>query len=130
MPHTLGKRGKKIYPGDIRHGTRWASEKERALAGWALRTLENERLRVILVPAPRKSFSSHKIRRVESHNPAWYRKFGKDYWRSRRSFQLKRLRVEGALERVRDVGIVRRNGYEVRILEFLQDWMKEEASPR
>lgn len=34
--------------------------------------LQSHRLRIVLVPAPEKNFSSHKIRVVEERNPDWY----------------------------------------------------------
>jgi len=119
MPYLVGRKTKKLLPGDPYFGTRWATEEEKALAAWALETLELERNRIILVPAPRQSFSGHKIRVQESQNPKWYREFGAAYWRSKRSFQLRRQRVERALRRVCVTGIVRRNGYEVPILKKL-----------
>lgn len=124
MPH---KRHGKLIPGDLRHGTRWATEAEIKLAQWALITLDNERNKITLVPAPAPHFMGHKIRVVESTNPEWYREFGASYWRGPRSYQLKRHRVENALKRVRDKKVVRRNGYEVAILEFLREW-REAAS--
>jgi len=92
------------------------------MADRALHLLETERLRIALVPAPKPNFGSHKIRVIESENPEWYRRFSKPYWRGPRSFQLRRSRVEKALKRVCKVRIVRRNGYEVRILGFLEGW--------
>lgn len=50
-----------------------ATADERALARLGLASLEQHALRIALVPAPRPSFPSHKIRVIESHNPAWYR---------------------------------------------------------
>jgi len=110
-----------IVPGDIRHGTRWATKKEVDVASKALSSLEQERLRVVLVPAPYRSFDGHCIRVAESRNPKWYRKFGKRYWRGKRLFYFKRSRVENALRRVCEVKIVRRNAYEVEILSFLKE---------
>jgi hypothetical protein len=120
MPHTLG-RGKKVYPGDVRHGTRWATAEERSWAGLALDDLETNRNSIALMPAPHKNFEGHKVRVQQSANPAWYVRFGRSFWRSIRSFQLKRWRVEKALKRVAVVGIVRRNGYEVRLLPLLKE---------
>jgi hypothetical protein len=117
MPYRHG--GTKIYPGDPQHGTRWATEEEKEMAGRALYDMETERNVIGLVPAPQPKFSGHKIRVQEQANPEWYRRFRLSYWRSRRSFQLKRWRVVKALKRVYEVGIVRRNGYETRLLKFL-----------
>lgn len=119
MPYVFN--GKKI-PGDPRHGTRWATEEERALAGRALMEMRNQFNRIVLVPAPAPHFDGHKIRVQESENPSWYRKFATSYWRSARSFQLKRCRVEKALKRVHADGVVRRNGYERLILPVLKEW--------
>lgn len=117
MPHRKG--GTKIYPGDTRHGTRWATPEEKLFAAHALYELETNHNRIVLVPAPHQNFSGHKIRVQETRNPEWYIQFGLAYWRSKRSFQLKRWRVIKALKRVCVVGIVRRNGYEVKLLKAL-----------
>lgn len=117
MPYKHG--GTKIYPGDTQHGTRWATEEEKEMAARALYELETERNVIGFAPAPHQNFVGHKIRVQEQANPGWYRRFGLSYWRSRRSFQLKRWRVVKALKRVHEVGIVRRNGYETRLLKFL-----------
>ena len=118
MPYRLS-RSKRVVPGDPYHGTRWATEEEKKAAGLALYELETNHNRIILVPAPRQNFSGHKVRVQESKNPEWYIQFGLAYWHSKRSFQLKRARVVRALKRVFVVGIVRRNGYEVKLLKAL-----------
>lgn len=120
MPHKLG-RGKKVYPGDVRHGTRWATAEEREIAARALHELETERNVIGFAPAPRQNFAGHKVRVQESANPSWYRKMGMAYWRGKRIFLLKRWRVEKALRRVSVTGIVRRNGYEVQLLVLLKE---------
>jgi hypothetical protein len=116
MPYT--KDGH-LLPGDPQHGTRWATDDEKAAAAHALHELETQRNRIALVPAPQQNFHSHKIRVQVEQNPKWYRDFGASFWRGKRSFQLKRVRVERALRRVCETGIVRRNGYEVGLLEAL-----------
>lgn len=118
MPYRLF-RGKKLVPGDPRHGTRWATSEERAVAARALEDLETHRNVIVLVPAPDQHFVGQKIRVQESRNPKWYIEFGVPFWRSKRSFQLKRSRVMKALKRVCVVGIVRRNGLEVKLLGAL-----------
>lgn len=118
MPYRL-TRGRKLVPGDPRHGTRWSTSEEKAVAARALEDLEMNRNVIILVPAPDQHFVGQKIRVQESRNPKWYVEFGAPYWRSRRSFQLKRARVMKALRRVSVVGIVRRNGLEVKLLGAL-----------
>jgi len=118
MPHVWNR---KIVPGDPRHGTRWATEKEIGVAKRAIADLDVHHNVIVLVPAPEPCFSSHKIRVQERANPEWYRRLGAAYWRGPRSFQLKRRRVERALQRVVKTGIVRRNGYEVKILSFLTE---------
>jgi len=122
-------RSKVTFPGDPRHGTRWATAGERCMAAWMLDSLERERNSIAYVPAPDPHFTGHKIRVQESQNPSWYREFGRSYWRSKRSFQLKRARVVRALKRVAAVGIVRRNGLEVRLLDFLAIREKVEVEP-
>ena len=92
---------------------------EKRAAGIALHELETQRNRIALVPAPEKNFDGHKIRVQVEANPKWYRRFGGPYWHSKRSFQLKRVRVEKALNRVLKQGIVRRNGYEAKLLPLL-----------
>jgi hypothetical protein len=99
--------------------SRHATDDEMDLASLALRDLELNRNKIILVPAPEKNFDSHKIRRVESRNPAWYISFSRPYWNGLRSFQLKRARVVKALTRVA-LGWVRGNGYEKLLLDFLK----------
>jgi hypothetical protein len=132
MPYLIGRKTKRLVPGSPYFGTRWATEGEKVVAARALESLELERNRIVLVPAPRKNFDGHKIRVQETKNPDWYREFGVPYWRSRRSFQLKRVRVERALRRVCVTGIVRRNGYEVLILKKLMEvshlWAKSFGS--
>lgn len=108
---------------DHRTATRFATEEERELARQALRELEEFRNLVTLVPAPAQNFDGHKIRVMESRNPDWYIEFGADYWRGPRQFQLKRCRVERALERVVS-GKVRGNGYEVGLIEWLKKRLK------
>lgn len=117
MPHVHNK---KIVPGDPRHGTRWATPGEKALAERALAMLETERLRVVLVPASSPHFEGHKIRAVESRNPEWYERFVAGRW-DRRGCQVRRARVERALKRVAITGIVRRNGHEAALLKLLLD---------
>ena len=119
MPH---KHNGKMVPGDPRFGTRWATAEERELAHYALRDLDEHRLKIVLVPAPVPSFEGHRVRTIESKNPDWYSHFGKLYWKGLRSFQLKRSRVRRAMIRVKLLGIVRRNGYEVDLLEHLRKW--------
>lgn len=110
----------KAHPGDPRHGTRWADPVEVDLAQKALRDLATKFNRITLVPAPRQSFDSHKIRVQAEANPGWYRKFVEGRW-SRRGCNVKRARVERALRRVAESGVVRRNGYESRLLGVLQE---------
>ena len=106
---------------DSRTWTRLATSGEVALATRALEELESQRNRIALVPAPDPHFDSHKIRVIESRNPAWYIEFGKKYWHGPRQFDLKRTRVAAALKRV-VAGRVRGNGYERQLLEFLKGW--------
>lgn len=118
MPYRL-TRGRKLVPGDPRHGTRWSTADEKSVAARALEDLETHRNVIILVPAPDQHFVGQKVRVQESRNPKWYIEFGSPWWKSKRSFQLKRSRVLKALKRVSVVGIVRRNGLEVKLLDVL-----------
>lgn len=115
MPHRV--RGK-LLAGDPRHGTRWADPVEKEVAAIALLELETHFNRITLVPAPEPRYTSHKIRVQESANPDWYRKFVDGRW-NRKGCQVKRARVEKALRRVAADGIVRRNGYETKLLSEL-----------
>ena len=124
MPYRL-VRGRRLVPGDPRHGTRWATPAEKALAAQALQELQTHRNVIALAPAPEPHFDGHKVRVQEQTNPLWYRLFGLPYWRSARSSQLKRVRVERALKRVSVVGIVRRNGYETKLLPFLSEELEK-----
>lgn len=121
MPYLIGRKTKKLIPGDPYFGTRWATEEEKAAAVRGLKSLETERNRIAYVPAPEQHFAGHKVRVQESRNPSWYREFSASYWRSRRVFQLKRSRVERALRRVAVDGLVRRNGYEAALLRKLME---------
>ena len=103
---------------DSRTWTRLSTSLEQALASRALVELGVQRNRIALIPAPDPHFDSHKIRVIESRNPEWYIEFGQKYWRGPRQFDLKRSRVEKALERVVK-GRVRGNGYERELLPFL-----------
>jgi hypothetical protein len=98
--------------------TRYATPEERALAGRALQDLQENYLRVILVPAPRKNFDGHKVRAVEMRNPEWYRTFVEA-----RNYQVHRARVVRALTRVFGRGRVRWNGYDRHLLAALsREW--------
>lgn len=123
----LVRRGAKYRPAkqleaqkgiDSRTWTRLSTPTEQALAGRAIDELGSQRNRIALVPAPDQHFHSHKIRVIESRNPGWYIEFGKKYWRGPRQFDLKRSRVEKALQRVVN-GRVRGNGYERELLPLL-----------
>jgi hypothetical protein len=103
-------------------------EPEIAIALLALRDLETRRLSIVLVPAPEPHFDGHMVRAVENRNPAWYRDFVRDRWDSR-GCQVKRSRVVRALERVGLRGIVRRNGYEGRLLRMLEKRKDELERP-
>jgi hypothetical protein len=105
---------------DRRTMSRHATDDEMELASRAIRDLEVNRNKIVLVPAPEPHFDSHKIRRIESRNPGWYIAFSRPYWKSLRSFQLKRWRVVKALTRVA-LGWVRGNGYENILLDFLKE---------
>ena len=118
MPHRWNGN---LVPGDPRHGTRWATDAERVLATKALADLDVMHNRIVLVPAPEPHFEGHRIRVQEQRNPEWYRSFAAPYWRTPRVFCLKRRRVEKALRRVSIVGIVRRNGYEMALLQSLEE---------
>lgn len=104
---------------DHRTATRYATPEEVELARFALMDLDENRNRIILVPAPEPHFEGHKIRAVESRNPDWYIEYGRDFWPGPRRFTLKRCRVIKALERVVK-GRVRGNGYERDILICLK----------
>ena len=116
MPYTV--RGK-LLPGDPDYGTRWATEAERLVAKTLLDELAHQHLRIVLIPAPRPSFVGHKTRRIERENPRWYQGFLRGRW-NRRGCQVKRSRVERALRRVTETGIVRRNGYERQLLDKMK----------
>ena len=104
---------------DHRTDTRYSTPDEIELARRALVDLEQNRNRIILVPAPEPQFEGHKIRVVESRNPDWYIEYGKAFWPEPRQFALKRRRVVKALQRVVK-GRVRGNGYEKDLLICLK----------
>lgn len=103
---------------DNRTWNRYATPKERELAGRALQDLETNRNRVGLAPAPDPHFDGHMIHVLVSDNPAWYKRFVEGRW-NRRGCQVKRGRVVRALERVYGNGIVRGNGYDGPVLKAL-----------
>ena len=53
-------------------------EDVRKLADWMLQELQDNKLTVILIDAPRPMFEGHKIRAVQIHNPEWYQEQGLD----------------------------------------------------
>jgi hypothetical protein len=97
------------------------------LARIARAMLEEERNQIDLVPAPDPHFVGHKIRVVASRNPKWYVEFGSRFWRGERQFDLKRSRVEKALDRVAIKRRVRGNGYEKELLEWLKEHLPSRA---
>lgn len=107
--------------------SRFSTEEEKALARWALETLETQHNRIGLVPAPDPHHTSHMIRVQAESNPEWYREYASSYWRGNRQLNLKRSRVEKALQRVVK-GKVRGNGYEVDLLGHLKNWMPVQAA--
>jgi len=121
VPHKVGGR---LLAGDPRHKTRWADPVERELAGRALMGLADNQNRITLVPAPQQNHGSQKIRVQESENPKWYRRFVSGRW-NRKGCQVRRSRVEKALRRVAEIGIVRSNGYEAQLLSLLADCESE-----
>ena len=64
-------------------------------ADYLYEELQTNRLSVILIPAPKPSFSNHKIRIAESHNPEWYSTQYHFY------SHFKRKRCTKALDRIR-----------------------------
>lgn len=105
---------------DARTLTRFATEEEREKAREMLRDLEENYLKVGLVPAKAQNFEGHMVRAVENENPEWYREFVKVT-----NYQVKRLRVIRALKRV-IAGRVRGNGYENDLLRV--PWPKKHGS--
>ena len=109
-----------------------ATGRERRLAETALRELDESRLDVVLVPAPRQAHEGHCIRVVQDRNPAWYQEFA-----LRGRCWVKRARVVRALQRVVE-GWVRPNSYACELLEVLdadegkagQSRKKHEKKPR
>ena len=91
-----------------------ATDSERRLAESALRELDESRLDVVLVPAPRQTHEGHCIRAVQDRNPAWYQEFA-----LRGRCWVKRARVVRALLRIA-AGYVRPNSYDCELLELLE----------
>ena len=100
---------------DQRTETRPATDEDLELAAVALEDLERERLVVTLLPAPVPSWDGHMVRAVEQRNPDWYSDLCLSF-----GFQVKRQRVEKALERVIRRGTIRGNGYERAVLALLK----------
>jgi hypothetical protein len=118
----MGKRVRPILqrpaiPGlDPRTRTRRPTAEEVGLARYALKVLGNERLVVSLAPAPDPHFDGHMIRVVDCRNPHWYRDL-----QSKHRYEMKRVRVVRALERVVVQKRVRGNGYEVELLKLFKE---------
>lgn len=107
---------------DPRTRVRFSIPEEQEAARRALQDLERERLVVVLVPAPDPHFSGHMIRVVECRNPEWYREFIRTLPQSFDTGH--RHRIVRALERIVK-GRVKSNGYEERLLKFLDEWATE-----
>lgn len=92
--------------------------------GYAVRTAAQQllcemrahRLKIILIDAPWPRFRGHRVRAVESTNPAWYMRL---YW-SRARHSIHRANVERALVRLAE-GRARGTAYEVRLLGVIED---------
>jgi hypothetical protein len=106
---------------DPRTWSSFATDEDRKLARRALQELENERLMIVLVPAPDPHFEGHKIRVIGSENPKWYQQFVSGRW-DRRGCQVKRSRVTRALIRVYKRGWIRGNGYERSLIKELRKY--------
>lgn len=61
-------------------------------AKYLFEDLEENQLKVVLVPAPNPCFSGHKIRHIESKNPEWYRDLYKHHPNFKRTRSLRVLR--------------------------------------
>jgi len=107
---------------DSRTWTRYATPRERELAGRMLFDMEMNRLQVVLVPAPDPHHAGHRVRHVTCQNPEWYSAFS-----ALRDHQVHRGRVEKALRRICS-GRVRGNGYEVELLRIAErEWPEPEG---
>ncbi|MBD3318978.1 hypothetical protein GF342_03645 [Candidatus Woesearchaeota archaeon] len=61
--------------------------------------LEN-RLQVVLIPAPEPMYAGHMVRAVENKNPDWYRAAYNDWSKCQGKSNCKRTRMHRALDRV------------------------------
>lgn len=100
----------------------------RETAAYMARELEENRLVVVLIPAPIKKHPGHKIRAVESRNPAWYREFCAAHQTSR-SIPRKTLKPDTMIKRNHTIAALHRlaNGknnspYTERLLPIVEDY--------
>jgi hypothetical protein len=98
---------------------------ERETAARLLDELQEHRLDVCLVPAPREAFQGHMIRMVFDANPSWYSRLArrlpsKSRSKPRRRFDpdIRRPLVERALARLARVGVARTR-YDYHLLPVL-----------
>lgn len=68
------------------------AEEFREEAKGLLKELEENRLTVVLIPAPEPKHISHMIRAVENNNPHWYRELYHSHWNFRRDRSIKALK--------------------------------------
>lgn len=88
------------------------TDRERANANQLLFELSEQRLGVVLSPAPRPQFSGHMVRALTGRNPSWYRKLAvrfPDRHRGPRKGHrtgsgIRRYLIEDALERLANAG--------------------------
>lgn len=109
---------------------RWriANALQREVAAVLLEDMDENRLNVILVDAPRQRHPCHKIRVATDHNPVWYSEIagrrGYHVRQKNRSYGSLRRKVERALNRLRD-GWYDPLGLEAEILETATPFLIE-----
>lgn len=84
---------------------RQATEREIHAAMLGISDLNDQKLRIDLVPAPNKMHSSHKIRIISSKNPDWYSDYA--FSMLERGARPRRERVKRWLQRIIDTGYVK-----------------------
>ena len=101
-------------------------------AAFMLKDLEQNRLEVVLIPAPDPRFQDHQIRAVEGMNPDWYRDLCHSHQvrrtRPRQSFKsdtaIRRPQVIAALQKIA-AGQEDKTEYARRLAPYIEQFKKE-----
>ncbi len=97
--------------------------------------LEQQKLEVVLLPAPDPQHQSHMIRAKENTNPEWYQILCSNYPRNRRSrtdkytdSYIKRDRIIKCLNRLLKNKVTKKFLYEIDLVEIARERMEEDVA--